>query len=229
MTIRNLTATGLLLAGMGSVSLASPPPLDRPTPPPCCADGRCYPNPLTYGWYETRWRRWPLECMEPIPAGQMGPTSQQPGEMNTFEPPGANEEDRKAPPPTTPREEPLRAPATNAEPGGTENRPPGGQPPAGPLMQPGEPVEPGSPRRSLPPYEPQVPGPKSLNSTGPTSDLDPPPALPFGPRTLNQAPPVRAASQPSEAPVRRPVRATGGPPSDDPPPSLPGALANWTN
>ena len=47
---------------------AGPPPLDRPSPPACCADGLCYPNRATWGLYETRWRRWPTEQLEPTPA-----------------------------------------------------------------------------------------------------------------------------------------------------------------
>ena len=105
MTFKKATATSLLLIGFGTTSLAAPPPLDRPTPPPCCADGRCYPNPLTFGWYETRWRRWPVECMEPIPAGQQIPGTQPIEGIPTFEPPTPEEEDRKAPPPTAPRAE----------------------------------------------------------------------------------------------------------------------------
>jgi hypothetical protein len=212
-------AAGLLFFGLGSTSLAVAPPLDRPSPPPCCADGRCYSNPMSCGFYATRWRRWPLESLETTSAGQLGPPAQQGGDFPVIEPPLPGEEDRKAPPPTAPQE-PARAQPSNSGPAGSEGAPPA----AGPAMQPNE-QPPGGPLRSLPPYEPQVPN-KSLNDTGPTTDSDPPPALPFGPRAIEAATPVREARQvPTVLPFRRPAPAQRNAPNDDPPPSLPAALA----
>jgi hypothetical protein len=226
------TAAGLLIFGLGSATFAGPPPLDRPSPPPCAADGRCYPNPLTYGWYETRWRRWPLECIEQGPPGQ---TTPQPLEgIDTTEKPGKTTEDQKAPPPTEPREEPIRTPVPNTGPsgqGGTQ------QPgvitpvplPAGPLLQPGE-TPPASPYRNLPPYNPGGPSGKSgLKESTSIDESDPPPALPFGPRSVMPAAPVREASRPPALPIRRPARAASNAPNDDPPPSLPGTLASLSN
>ena len=46
--------------------MAGSPPqgIERPSPPPCCADGQCFASPLTYGYYPTRvggagrWKVW---------------------------------------------------------------------------------------------------------------------------------------------------------------------------
>jgi hypothetical protein len=232
MMFRKTTTVGLMLLGLGSASLAAPPPLDRPSPPPCCADGRCYPNPWTFGWYETRWRRWPVECLEPFPAGQQLPTP--PDSLPPYEPPLDVDEDRKAPPPTTPPEESVGGPASGTSPGGTEPRTLPGPtgpitlPPQGILRQPGEPTEPTTPRRGLPPYEPQGPTPRSLDGTGPTSDSDPPPSLPFGPGVVHDVPAMRDAIRQPAAPMHQPSTATPEATEDDPPPSLPGTLVALT-
>jgi hypothetical protein len=232
MRIERATAAGLLLLGLGSASLAAPPPLDRPSPPPCCADGRCYPNSWTFGWYETRWRRWPVECLEPGLGGQQMPTP--PEGLLPYEPPSPIDEDRKAPPPTTPPEDQTRGPAPTAAPGGGENRTLPGPtgpiaiPPQGPLRQPGEPPEPSTPRRGLPPYEPQGPTPRSLDGTGSTSDADPPPALPFGPGMISGAPTVRDTIRQPVLPAHQPAESTPVTSEDDPPPSLPEVLAALT-
>lgn len=222
---------GLMLSALSRAAFAAHPPLDRPSPPPCCADGRCYPNPLTFGWYETRWRRWPMECMDTMPADQLGPASQPSSDIRPYDPPPPDEEDRRAPPPTTPPDEPSRGPATNDATSGTEGRsmpgpasPLGAPPPS--LLQPGQPTEPSTPRRgTLPPYEPQGPTPKSLDSSGPTSDADPPPSLPFGRNVMSAAPPMRKIQQPSASPTSKPTLPEMPVPTDDPPPSLPGVLA----
>src|ERR1700759_4499726 len=84
------TATaGVLLLGLSNVSLALPPCPDRPTPPPCCADGHGFTRNETYGVYETRWRPWPIQ--------NLGPGTPQTGEQQLqnavprFEPPTPEE------------------------------------------------------------------------------------------------------------------------------------------
>jgi hypothetical protein len=232
-------AAGLIVLGFVSIA-AAVPPLDRPTPPPCCADGHCFANSVTYGWYETRWRRWPCECAAPAAGSQVAPTGQPSGELPAFDVPPAEEEDRRAPLPTAPRgeEQMQRVPLNGAAgPGGQSSPgqapPPGAtQPPLGPLgplMQPGS--ESSGPRRgSLPAYEPQGAGSRSINATpnGPSSELDPPPALPFGPRPIVQPTPIREANQRPAAPVRQALPAPAVGPSDDPPPGLPASLAACT-
>lgn len=230
MKFKLASAAGLLLVGFGNASWAVPP-LDRPTPPPCSADGRCYANPSTFGVYETRWRRWPVESIDPNAVEKFNPRQLQ-NQVPPFDAPPAEEEDRKAPPPTISREES----AAGASPSGTSNASPGTEgstPPTTPLRQPGDQTEPVGPRRTLPPYEPQVPGTRSLDS--PTGEFDPPPALPFGPAPIQQAGPVREARRAPAIPAAPPARATNAksrklhPSSDDPPPSLPGTLATLSN
>lgn len=223
------TATaGVLFFGLNNVSSALPPCPDRPTPPPCCADGRGYSRSETFGVYETRWRPWPIQ--------NLGPGKPQTGEQQLlnvvprFEAPAAEEEDRKAPPPTTPPEAPLsRVPA------GTNNAPPGSETKTAPnapgVRQPGETPEPPDQRRTLPPYQPQPPGGNRQNSTGPTGEYDPPPALPFGPGSIQHGTPVRQANRLPALPPRL-ERQTSGADSnsnDDPPPALPGTLAKLSN
>jgi len=83
--------------------------------------------------------------------------------------------------------------------------------------------------RRLPEYQPKAPAPKGLDSLGPQSDLDPPPALPFGPQPVRLTQPVREALQVPAKSIRQPAPAKVSPPSDDPPPSLPTALAQLSN
>src|SRR5215213_5817068 len=109
MKLGKRTAAGLLLFALSGASMAANPPLDRPTPPPCCADGHAIARPPSFGWYDTHWRRWPLECPTSAPAVQFGPgaPSQLPPGIDPFRLPRPEDEDRRAPPPTVPREEPL--------------------------------------------------------------------------------------------------------------------------
>jgi hypothetical protein len=235
MGFRKSAFAGFMLLGTGLVSQAAPPPLDRPSPPPCCADGRAYPNPLTFGWYETRWRRWPIESMASMPGGRLGPTSAQGSDIRPYDPPPPEDEDRRAPPPTTPPEESLRGSATNGVPRSAESRATPNQPstltqpPSGTLFPPGPSTEPSGPRRGLPPYEPQGPMPNSRESSGPTSDADPPPILPFGPSMTSAAPPAREAPRQPVSPPAQQAGTREESSGDDPPPSLPGVLAAMTN
>jgi hypothetical protein len=223
------TATvGVLLLGLSNVSSALPPCPDRPTPPPCCADGHGLTRTQTFGVYETIWRQWPIQ--------NLGPGAPQTGEQQLknavprFEPPAAEEEDRKAPPPTNPPEAPpSRVPVgTNTAAPGSETKT---APNAPPTRLPGETTEPTGPRRTLPPYEPQGPGGNRQNNTGPTGEYDPPPTLPFGPGPIQNVSPVREAIRLPALPPRvdrqSPSEKTNS--SDDPPPALPSTLANLSN
>ena len=96
--MKRLTISSCLLACWGGVSCAfaaTPLPIDRPTPPPCAADGTCYPNKGSFGWYQCRWRKWPGEELQPTPAGvQPTPAEVQKGtDLNPFEAPSAEHED----------------------------------------------------------------------------------------------------------------------------------------
>jgi hypothetical protein len=243
MKFKTRATAGLLLLSLSNSSFAVAPPCpDRPTPPPCCADGRCYPNPLTFGVYETRWRRWPLEVAALAPENQPGAAVPPAGDVPRFETPPAEEEDQKAPPPTEPRAEPLpnvpvnAAPGSPTGPGGpTQPGGPSTPPQTVPMMQPppaapgGTPTTPLGPPRSLPRYEPQTPStrpPSRLVPNGPTSESDPPPSLPFGPPTINAAMPGHEALEGPmiQTPHTAPPAARS---TDDPPPSLPVALMSY--
>jgi hypothetical protein len=241
-------ATGVFLGWMCQSSAAVPPAIDRPSPPPCCADGQCFASPLTHGYYPTRWRRWPLETMAqaaekpaPLPA-----TLRE--DVPPFEIPPAEQEDRRAPPPSVPAGDQMPAgvpsgappaqgaPSGPAPPQGTQPPaggpgypapsfpPPQTAPPAAPFTPPAAPVPPsgtGPLYRNLPPDSP-------LNRSGPMGDLDPPPSLPFGPALVAPEQPLRDVSQrPAELPVQSPRVRPAYAPSSDPPPALPIALASY--
>jgi hypothetical protein len=179
----------------------------RPSPPPCCADGVCYPNYMTWGHYATRWRRWPIEYPTPLPE-ELRPAPPLGPDMLPFEPPSAEEEDQRAPPPTAPRGEAPAAPAGEAP----------AEPPAGaPAGQPAE-------RPATAPLGPPTPGAEQ-----PTGDWDPPPTPPFSTPALSGGQPVRAAGRIEAAPLLPPKRAAPPASTDDPPPQLPLAMASWAN
>jgi hypothetical protein len=230
---------------------AAPPPLDRPTPPACCADGICYPNPTTFGVYATRWRRWPTERLEPTPAG-VKPPAEAPPELPSYERPRAEEEERAAPPPTKAaeeaREEKEKEPTPQAMPPGPGAVPfgtppgPGSEPPlpfdetppAAPTTPPGmrfpweteEPTTPSTTPPATPPTTPVVPPTVPLNSSPPTGDWDPPPPPPFGAPSRAEGVQVRAAERSATPRVERPAPPRRQTPSNDPPPAFPIALAD---
>jgi len=187
-----------------SVALGSGPPLiDPPTPPPCAADGTCYPNTCRWGYYPGRWRTWPGTELAPEPTSA-APT---PAEMQRVSPelghsetPPAELEDAAAPP-SSPKHEP---PAAAAEP---SEKPPG------------------SSSDGLPPGMPDVPLPDVETPTTtpltapPTSEVDPPPALPSALSMRSE----RGHSTPAGQATPPVVRKSGVSrvPSGDPPPSPP--------
>lgn len=208
-----ITQSLLAICTVGAVASAGPPLLDRPSPPPCCADGLCYPNPTTFGWYATRWRRWPTETLEPIPAGAMPPAGLK--DIEPYSPPGKEEEDRRAPAPTRKPEAAAEAEATS--PAGA---PAAETPSTTPLAPPTTPVAPPGGGVTEPP------GKMPWENGAPTGDWDPPPAPPFGRPSIVEAPAIRAAGRPVSAPAhRRAVRARPAA-SHDPPPPFPLAMSN---
>jgi len=200
------------------VASADTPPLDRPTPPPCCADGICYPNPTTFGVYPTRWRRWPGDfgtTLEPTSApprpGQLGP------DVPPYQTPTPEEEDRRAPLSTRhPLAEESAEGAPAAEPGTTPLAPPG---PAGPA--PTSPLE--RPSLETPPGMP-------WDNGEPTTETDPPPAPPFA-AIPSIVPTARTTvAQPrtpqNGTPLRFPTVQPKSAPANDPPPALPLTLSS---
>src|SRR6185369_2842909 len=97
-----------------------------------CADGQCFANPLTSGYYPTRWRRWPLEYAETTPVSKLAPLPESlKQEVNPFEAPEPKDEDRRAPEPSVPRAEEETSGARPAgRPAGTTG------PGPGPMTQP---------------------------------------------------------------------------------------------
>lgn len=253
MKITRMIATGVLWGWMCQNSMAAPPGIERPSPPPCCADGQCFASPLTYGYYDTRWRRWPLESL--AQASQQKPAAATlPNEIGPFVRPPAEQEDRKAPPPSVPAGEQTPAGATGGAartPGapGSPTPPPGFQQPPGtgaPASQPrgttgypstGLPTPPQTAPAAPPAAQPSTQplyksvspdSPLNRSGTGPMGDADPPPALPFGPTLVAPEQPTRdVTQQPSVAPRRSPSVKPVDAPSNDPPPAPPIALASY--
>ncbi len=218
-------ATSVFLGWICQNAVAVPPPLDRPSPPPCCADGQCFASPGTYGVYATRWRQWPIESMAPAPAEKTSPLSAPlQREVSPFVTPLPKEEDRKAPPPSVPVGEQTPAGANGASrtqsgqggqaspqgtqppgPAGTQPRTAPAYPPSGfptpPQTAPAAPPAGQGTQPSTAPLYKSVSPDSPLNRSGPMGDLDPPPSLPFGPVPVAPEQPMRAASQPAAMPM----------------------------
>jgi hypothetical protein len=232
----------LVIAVCASCSWAAVP-IDRPSPPPYCADGKCYPKRDTWGYYQGRWRSWPGVDTRPGPT-EKGPTPAEllGPDLKSYETPTPQNEDKRAPPPTQPREESLGLPAV-PPPAGAGGEPtaapaPGGAP-AGPGAGPTAPAAPGA----TPTTEPHVPMP--IPSGRPrlgTGEEDYPPTPPFGSSPLQPSlppgpslpygsppPSVLPENVPGDLPIRpsgAQLRRSRVPDSmsDDPPPPLPIAL-----
>ncbi len=153
--MKQLTILYFVMCLYGVTDLAvgqSPLPMDPPTPPPCAADGTCYPRTSEWGYYPARWRTWPGVELTPTPAGPTPADGRVSEELSHTEPPPAEFEDAAAPP-SSPKREP-----SSAEP---------------PAAGEGAPSEGGG-------GLPRIPLPDDENSPlGPTSSSDPPPVLPF--------------------------------------------------
>jgi hypothetical protein len=246
MKLVKIIRVGALAITTGTPAFAANPPLDRPTPPPCCADGICYPKPDTWGNYQTRWRRWPAEELEPTPAaGAKQPGKELPG-VPSYETIPPDLEDRRAPPPTKPRLEAEERPEAPSErpmtpPSGVEptaprsgplSSPPGGllqSPPESPLTPaPSTPFSPG------PGTSPLLPPPSNNkmpweNGNEPTGDWDPPPAPPSATAvSIDRSRPPATPNRFVPAQPVRPTVPTRQTPNGDPPPALPVALASAT-
>jgi hypothetical protein len=203
---------------------AGPPLLDRPSPPACCADGVCHPKPATFGWYQTRWRRWPATPLEPTPA-EVPPGGLVP-EAPAFERPPKEEEDRAAPPRTQAAERALEEEEEATTPRPTGEQPgvlPFGQPPGGlqtPLPR-GE-GRPETPRMPMPWELEQEPAtPETETTPLPMGDVDPPPAPPFAMPSLVNGPAVDDAGRPAPGSEPRRTPRPAPTPTNDPPPAFP--------
>jgi hypothetical protein len=220
-----------LLAAIESVQASATDALvGRPTPPCCCADGYSYANPITWGHYGTRWRRWPTEVYAAAAPGAARPPQLVPG-IPAYELPPAEEEERRAPAPTpraeseiekqeklersTPTTPPLPSSETGPESRSTNEAAPFTVPPAA------TPRLPSLNTPSTPPVRPL--------SEGPTSEADPPPSWPYGSPAVAAAPAELPPMQTLPRPLQRPVMPVSANGLDDPPPGPPVRLASFDN
>ena len=124
--MRRLVLAIFILAACGCASLAHaqiPGLIDRPSPPPCAADGMCYPNTEAWGYYQGRWRTWPGVGLEPTPSTAEPPPADLGPELTPHETPPPELEDKQAPPATTKRQ-PTPLPLQPAEEGSETDTPP---------------------------------------------------------------------------------------------------------
>jgi hypothetical protein len=231
-------AAGMIINRAAAVG----PGLDRPTPPPCCADGVCFVHSHHHGYFPTRWRVWPGHGLMPAPTAPTlaapAPTVSPAPDVPPYDVPPPEKEDLKAPPPTTSPAEgpPSPTPAVPA-------------PTTAPLETLG-PRE-GDGNRTAPflptPFSPTppLPGPDIRPPAFPTTPpggggepqgrLDPPPAPPFAmlrsdrrprPHTPRAIAPV--IEEPRAAMSTPRMRSAGASSSDPPPaPPLPGHAATF--
>jgi hypothetical protein len=226
----------------GLCKQAPPNPLapGRPSPPPCCADGYCYPNCETWGHYRTRWRRWPIEIAATTPTGAATPRPLGP-DVPAYDVLPPEEEDRRAPPPSATRGKPVEVAPREAPPQEDNEKAPATGPtapqngtgtdlsPESIFGLPPESTPAGAPIEDTPGTTPlgPLPGgdssPATTPPSEPTGELDLPPALPFASPKLSSQPAVRSSGRPTTPAPRNRVRTV---PQDDPPPALPTALAS---
>jgi hypothetical protein len=99
-----------------------------------CPHGACVPNRMTFGYYPTRWRRWPVSEVEASP-GRGGPQAAPLPE--TSEPPPTVEDEIRSPFERVPRVRSVPEPGTGAEPAAPEGEAEEGLPRQPPETQPG--------------------------------------------------------------------------------------------
>lgn len=175
--------------------------VDHATPPPCTAEGGCYPKRNTWGYHTTKWRRWPGA----VYGGPAPETAGSPDDLPVIEPPTPADEDKSSPPPIedTPSPEDEGVEDGDFEPA----------PPAFRRELPGVEID-------LPPL-PEVAPPSLPRPAGPGFQ-DSPPALPFGFNEPSQSPnktenwaPSRPTFGTTPTVLRKPAS------QNDPPPPLP--------
>ncbi len=215
---------------------------NRPSPPPSCADGVCYPNYQTWGHYGTRWRRWPIEIAPPVRPGVAVPRPLGP-DVPAYVPPPMEEEDRRAPPPSEPRvpaggvaprippqEEGVEQPESDESPAPSTGE---GTPPApsdifGPTaIPPGDSLPFSAPPEDSPGVTPLTPPTGSETEPGtsefdePMGDIDLPPTPPFRSTMIDARERSRQVPPTPEPAVHQQQRAVHHAPQEDPPPTMP--------
>lgn len=222
--MKRLTAWCSLLSicAVTGTALAGSPLIDPPTPPPCAADGTCYPNTCRWGFYPARWRTWPGAELVPEPTSAAPTPAEEPRvspELGHSETPPPELEDAAAPPSSPKHEPPPTTPAASES---TETPPAGsgdGLPPGMPNVPLPDAETPPTSPLTAPPTSPLMAPPASPLTAPPTSEADPPPALPsaFSARTRQGR---STSDRQAMAPIVRKSgvsRVTSG----DPPPSPP--------
>ncbi len=150
---------------------------DCPLPPPCSAEGGCYPKRDTWGYYPTQWSTWPTDYGDAASESQGGRTN-----LPSVIVPKAAQEDKAAPAPSEPKPDDASMdsgggtreldlpslPPLPAQPGPQGQGAPGQ--PFAPPQQPG-----GNQREDAPPGLPPLPG------FGPPPGISPPPRPAGGP------------------------------------------------
>ena len=170
-------AASLLFCWTCVVSTAATVTVDKPSPPPSCADGVCYPKVNTWGYYQRQWRPWPgAEELEPTPAEPDGQAGARHSAIR-------NASSARGGPSRAAADQAGRAPTLRSSrhpPRCRRRRPPGTTPPG--TAQPGATPPGGALRGGRPATEtperregesPRMPWDQS------SGEWDPPPALPF--------------------------------------------------
>jgi hypothetical protein len=199
------------------------------TPPPCSPDGHCVPRPETFGWYQTRWRRFPGDPygVAPTPAEAGADVEQEREERTLGGPqlPKAAEEAQVGPPrparSNDQRDVPAATPPAEA--------PPGGAPPAAPAEGPGPAAPPAAaPRNDAAPGTQPLPdlgAPPPLGEPSADDVTDPFSAAPRRPINSNPEgfgdaqPPTSEIAEQSSPAFSAPIRHR-----EDAPPPLPASL-----
>jgi hypothetical protein len=144
---------------------------DCPLPPPCAAEGGCYPKRDTWGYYPNQWNRWPTDYGDDVSAA--------PGEKSVLPSvivPTPALEDKAAPAPSEPKPEDAgMAPGGGARELDLPSLPPL---PGAPGV-PGQPVAPPQPGANQP--EDAPPGLPPLPGFGLPPGISPPPRPAGGP------------------------------------------------
>jgi hypothetical protein len=196
---KNLRLAGMIVLILGALAEAHGP----------CAGGHCgsplgvpcVPQRVTYGYFPTQWRRWPIEHVEavapgepetvPTPAAQ--PLPEAPPQDEIPQPPSG--------PAEKPPEEPSAPPFDTGPPTQPPAAPPGGEMPLPPPLE-DEPFAPPPSESPLPPFEDAPPGLPPAESPVPGATPEPP-----------------ADTKPSEELPEPPGQAP--PPDLDAPPTMP--------
>ncbi|MCA9241221.1 MAG: hypothetical protein KDA37_13520 [Planctomycetales bacterium] len=150
------SATALVLLAAPAALAAHTPCTDCPTACPCAAEGACRPKRDTWGYYQTRWSRWPTDPGDSVTVPAEGSS-----QLPTLVVPPKTEEDRAAPAPSD-AEETSEAEAPQSPEVDLPDLPPLPDLPGAPAGAPAE-------RPDGPPELPPLPGLSPPPGIGPPS------------------------------------------------------------